>query len=200
MNSPHWLLVGATAAALLAASPAVSQRGVGEPVGVAQQPDATETVSVSGVLEEVRIGPCEHTTGRSPVGAHLIVAPDDSAAVNVHLGPSAAVDRYVQRLRVGEPIAVEGFTTARLPEGEVVAQKVSQAGTTYVLRDENLRPTWARGPGWRATADAAPPRDGYRSGYGYGYRDACRYGGRGYYRDGYGYRQGPPRGWGRRYW
>lgn len=194
---PALALVGVALFPLMADA----QRGVGDPVGVGRQPVTPIVVPVAGTLKEIHIGPCEHTTGRSTLGTHLMVDTADQGTVNVHLGPTQRVDGYVSQLALGEPIAVDTFETPKLPDGHRVAQKVSQAGTTFVLRDDNLRPVWAprrtvayygpsRGVYVEYSACPVPPYRGpYRYSAGYGYRGGDRAGyGRG---GGYGYRYGP---------
>ena len=47
-----------------------------------------DTVALEGTLSAIEIGPCQHTTGRSMVGTHLIVTSADQKKLNVHLGPT----------------------------------------------------------------------------------------------------------------
>jgi hypothetical protein len=176
-----------------------AQQGVGDPVGVGRQRVTPIVVPLTGTLKEIHVGPCEHTTGRSPMGTHLMVETAELGTVNVHLGPTDRVAAYVSLLRIGEPIAVDAFETSKLSDGERIAQKVTQAGATFVLRDNKLRPVWASGqpsayygPRQRAFVDP-------NASYAHAYRGSCRYwGGEGYrggYRNGYGwgggYRDGP---------
>ena len=58
---------------LLFAMPAAAQKGMGEPTGVARQAVKPPTETMSGTIKDIKVGPCERTTGRSLEGVHLIV-------------------------------------------------------------------------------------------------------------------------------
>jgi hypothetical protein len=134
---------------LVPASLAVAQRGTGAREGVARQPVKPDVVSIAGELKEVRTGPCEHTTGRSPIGTHLILLVGQEE-VNVHLGPATEVAAMVEELNFGDNIEADVFRTERLSPNEYVAVSVTAAGKQHVLRDSSLRPMWAgTGRRWR---------------------------------------------------
>jgi predicted Fe-Mo cluster-binding NifX family protein len=66
--------------------------------------------------------------------------------VNIHLGPTPAVDSLAKQLSCGQKVNVEAFRTKRLEKGHYIARSVTIGGKTIELRDKNLQPKWA-GPG-----------------------------------------------------
>ena len=56
------------------------------------------------------------------------------------------VDELTADLHVGMKLEVEAFTTYQLPADAYIAKEVTVNETTFVLRDDNLRPTWAIAP------------------------------------------------------
>ncbi len=184
-------------------APATSfaQRGMGDPTGVAQQAVKPGIVSITGTVRQIVTEPCEQTTGPSYLGAHLILASDDGAELNIHLGPAVRVASIVEKLAKGTRVEVAAFRTDKMPKHHYVAQVIAVDKEVLRLRDDDLRPTWAgaggragrpMGPGgpdaWGRGAGRGPGWGrGGMGGRGYGY-------GRGM---GYGARQGNGPGWGR---
>jgi hypothetical protein len=172
-----------TASALLwgaAASCALAQKGMGKPVGVASQAVKPRLTSLSGVVLAVETGPCEQTTGRADSGSHFLLKTQKNETLNIHLGPAAAVDHVVQRLPAHSKVEVNVFRTAAMPPGHYVAQSLALDGTTIRLRDQQLRPFWARGGASRGRG--APQ-------YGPGTGQGCAW------KNGFGYGPGRGRGW-----
>lgn len=165
-----------------------AQRGMGEPTGVAQQAVKPEVVSLSGEVLAVETGPCKKTTGRADVGSHFLLKTPKGKELNIHLGPAAAVDYILERLPVGKKVTVQAFRTAKMPKNHYVARSLTFDETTIRLRDEGLRPVWARGSG------ASRGRGGPQYGHGLGQGSPWRTG------PGYGPGRGRAwgRGWGRR--
>ncbi len=164
----------------LAADSANAQRGMGQATGVAMQAVRPDVVSLSGKVQIIDIGPCEGTTGRASIGAHFILETPEAVELNIHLGPEAAVDFVTRQLPIGKKVTVNAFRTAIMPKNHYVAQVVAFDGKSIRLRDENLRPVWARGNavmrrrgGPQLGADRGQGQ-GYGRGYGRG-----RGGGRG---------------------
>jgi len=124
---------------------AYAQKGTGDATGVAQQAVKPEVTSLSGKLLEIKTGPCEKTTGRSPVGTHIILETAKKEKVNVHLGPATAVAEAVAELTIGQEITVKAFRTDKLKDHHYVAVSLSFDKTTIELRDDALRPAWAQG-------------------------------------------------------
>ena len=126
---------------------ACAQKGTGDATGVAQQAVKPEVTSLSGKIVEIKTGPCEDTTGRSPVGTHIILETPEKEKLNVHLGPAAAVAETVAKLTVGQEITVKAFRTDKLKDHHYVATSLTFDKTTVELRDDTLRPVWAQGGG-----------------------------------------------------
>lgn len=168
--------------------PARAQRGVGETAGVAQQAVKPTTVSLSGTVLEVKTGPCENTTGRSPLGTHFLMKTEEGETLNIHLGPAVRVEFIAKDLPAGTKVKVEGFRTEKMEPGHYAAVSLTYGDRTVQLRGGNLQPIWAGGAGGRnaAVGAAAGFGRGRGQGAGYGYR-----GGRGYGRQG-----GRGSGWG----
>jgi hypothetical protein len=121
---------------------AQGQRGMGESSGVARQSIKPEIVKLSGRLMEIKTGPCEKTTGRSPIGTHLILETDKGDKLNIHLGPDTAVADTVAKLSIGQKLTVKAFRTEKMPENHYSAQSLTFDKTTVELRDAGLRPVW----------------------------------------------------------
>lgn len=131
-------------------SAAFAQRGVGDSQGVARQPTKPKVVSLSGKVVKVETATCEMTTGRSPLGTHLVMKTSDGKKLNIHLGPATAVEFVAKELSQGQKVKVEAFRTAKMKKGQYVARTLTFGSRTVELRDETLRPAWAgrSGPGW----------------------------------------------------
>jgi len=142
------------------ASNANAQKGMGEPSGVGRQTVKPEVVSLSGKLTEIKTGPCEKTTGRSPIGTHILVETAKGEKLNIHLGPAAAVSDIAARLSPGQEVTAKAFRTDKMPENHYVAQTLAFGKTTVALRDEGLRPFWAGGRGvWPTSAAVRQDED-----------------------------------------
>ncbi len=146
MNHLIRLAITVTVIFVVMATTALAQRGMGDTSGVVRQGLQPQIVTFAGTLVEVKTGPCEATTGRSPIGTHLILATADGRTLNVHLGPAVVVAPTVAKLVAGQPISVRGFRTDKMPENHFVAQSLTFGETTVALRNENLQPVWAQGP------------------------------------------------------
>ena len=160
-------------------STAQAQKGMGERTGVGRRSIKPDIVALTGSVSATKIGPCEKTTGRAEVGAHVLLATPEGEELNIHLGPAVAVDHIVELLTAKTEIAVQAFRTKRMPQGHYVAQTVIIAGTTFRLRDEGLRPVWAfgstapagnRGPHYRRGGMRRGSPWPNRAGYGFGWR------------------------------
>jgi hypothetical protein len=149
-----------------------AQRGVGDPQGIARQGLRPEIVALEGQVLEVRIGPCENTTGPSLAGTHFLLETAADEPLNIHLGPAGQVDFLARDLKAGLRVKVQGFRTAQMKEGHYVAQTVAYDDRIVDLRDANLRPVWAGGRGaggWGYGAGAGMGR-GRGAGFGYGFQ------------------------------
>ena len=169
-----------------------AQKGMGERTGVGRRAVKPEVVSLSGKVLATETGPCEKTTGPADVGSHFLLVTPKGKKLNVHLGPAAVVNHIVEQLTVGKKVTVHAFRTAKMPVNHYVAQSLTLDGTTIRLRDEGLRPFWARGSG--ASSGRGGPQ------YGRGMRQGPAFGNGGGYGPGRGrgWGRGRGRGWGRR--
>jgi hypothetical protein len=189
----------AWAAALLvlgaSALPALAQKGVGDVTGVARQADKPEVVSLAGKVVEVKIGPCENSTGRVVIGTHFILESPKGEKLNVHLGPAGVVDFLADQLSAGKRVNVQAFRTEKMSDGHYVAQSLAVDGKTIRLRDDSLAPAWSGGSQpWAGRLGVRPA-----AGYGYGRGLGAGYG-RGFGRGrAAGYGRGAGRGRGARY-
>ncbi|MBL8666256.1 MAG: hypothetical protein JNM48_02205 [Rhodospirillales bacterium] len=146
MKSRTWKAALILLPGLLCAAPAVAQKGMGNPTGVAREVVKPLVETMSGTIKDIKIGPCERTTGRSAEGAHLIVKAEDGRMINLHLGPAAALDDVLDHLSAGQQITFEGFRTDTMPQDAYVAKSLKVGDQNFDLRDEGLRPNWAIGP------------------------------------------------------
>jgi hypothetical protein len=172
MSSHRFTLAVALALLVGGVGVALAQRGTGEERGMAQRAEQPPLQTLEGTLKKIEIGPCEHTTGRALVGAHLMVETAGGETVNAHLGPAAQVRFVTDQLQPGDALRLRAFTTDRLKAGHYIVQelRIEPTGRTLTLREEDLQPVWARGAGrgaaagrgWgpRAAADRPAPRDG----------------------------------------
>jgi hypothetical protein len=129
------------------AAPALAQKGTGEETGVARQGLKLPIEAMSGTIKDIKIGPCEKTTGRFKEGVHLIVQTPEARTINLHLGPSAALQNELKQLSAGKEISFEAFRTERMPKDAYIAKSIKADGKLFTLRNDNLRPVWARGRG-----------------------------------------------------
>ncbi len=124
-----------------------AQKGMGQTEGLARQGVRPEMVTFSGVVNEIKQGPCETTTGKSVVGTHLLLKTEKGAIREIHLGPKADVDPLIANIAVGNPLTVTGFRTEKLPESAWVAQTLTAGEEVIRMRNDDMRPVWAAGPG-----------------------------------------------------
>jgi hypothetical protein len=129
------------------ASPAIAQKGTGEQTGVARQGLKLPIEAMSGTIKDIKIGPCEKTTGRSKEGAHLVVQAADGATINLHLGPTFALREELKQLAAGQEISFEAFRTERMPKDAYIAKSIKAGDKVFALRNDSLRPRWAGGRG-----------------------------------------------------
>ena len=127
-------------------APAWAQRGLGDDTGAIRQGLDTDRAMLSGRVTEVDIGPCAHTTGRSLSGAHLLVTTESGRTVNLHLGPTAALEALLDTVEPGDTITAEAFRTAAMPANAHVAITVDVNGQQFRLRDDTLQPLWSQSP------------------------------------------------------
>jgi hypothetical protein len=138
------------------ALPAQAQKGTGEATGLARQGAQPAIETMSGTIKDIKVGPCKDTTGQSVEGMHLLVQTLDKRTVNLHLGPSDALDGALKSLTAGQTVTFDAFRTNRLPKDAYIAKRVTTIEKTLKLRDDDLRPVWAAGPGGGQGAGQGP--------------------------------------------
>jgi hypothetical protein len=153
---------GVVFVAMILADTVAAQRGTGQREGVAMQNVQPKVQTIIATLKEIKTDPCEQTTGRSPIGTHVILQGEE-ALLNIHLGPASEVGDVVGMVRVGDTLEVRAFRTPRLPDNQFIAVSVKSGDKEIELRDDSLRPRWAGGSGPRA-ARPAVRRGGMRFG------------------------------------
>ena len=122
---------------------AAAQKGIGEVIGVAWQAVTPPIETMSGTIKDIKTGPCERTTGGSLEGVHLIVQAESGKTINLHLGPAAALEDVLDQLSAGQQITFEAFRTDAMPQDAYVANSLKAGDTTFDLRGDSLRPSWA---------------------------------------------------------
>ena len=144
------IVLSATAIALAAmGAPVLAQRGTGDEQGIVRSGVAVEPARVAGTVMDVMQTTCEGTTGRSPIGVHLIVETADGEDINLHLGPLAAMDDVLAAVQEGDAVQADAFRTNALAASNYVARTLTVDGQTFTLRGENLQPVWAGSGGMR---------------------------------------------------
>ena len=127
---------------LLCAMPAAAQRGRrGADRCRSTGREATDQDHV-GIIKDIKTGPCERTTGALE-GVHLLVQAESGKTINATLGPEAALEDVLDQLSAGQQISFEAFRTDAMPQDAYVAKSLKAGDTTFDLRDDSLRPSWA---------------------------------------------------------
>lgn len=152
------VLAAATLLVCALTQPAFAQRGLGDDAGVVRQGLDTDRTVLSGTVDEVHTGPCEHTTGRSSVGAHLMLTAEDGDGINLHLGPVGALADVLETVEVGDVVTADAFRTDAMPADAYAAVTLGVDGQQFRLRDESLRPLWAQDVGRRWLSRSNRPR------------------------------------------
>lgn len=144
--------VSAMLLSMSAILPASAQKGIGGETGIARQTTLPEVVTLRGQIIKVDSHPCDKTTGRAPVGTHVLVRTRAGTELNIHLGPAPDVKAIADQLKPGKKLTIDGFRTDQMPENHYVAKSLHISGTIANVRDDNLRPLWAHGRGKGAGA------------------------------------------------
>lgn len=129
---------------LLCSSPIFAQKGMEEKVGIARSGITREIINLTGTVEEIKMGPCESSTGRGREGIHLIIRDSTDTLYNIHLGPFLALRKKIHDLDEGDEISIEAFQKEDLDKNHLIAKSLSFGITTLHLRDENLKPLWSK--------------------------------------------------------
>lgn len=121
-----------------------AQKGMGDYEGMARQAKKPPIVRISGIVQEIKMHPCERMTGRVQIGTHLILKDSQNREFNIHIGPAVEVSDIVKRLPIGKEIEILGFRTEKMPADHRVAKALILGGRTIQFRDSMLRPSWSR--------------------------------------------------------
>ncbi len=140
-----WLkYIGLITVGLLFAHAAYAQRGQGESEGLARRGAKPDMVELAGTLVRVETAPCQRTTGRSVEGTHLFIEQADGVQINLHIGPSDAVQSFVDTLEVGHTIQATAFRTELMNENHFVAKTLRSGEETLEVRREDMSPFWSQ--------------------------------------------------------
>lgn len=129
---------------LILYTPVLAQKGTGDSIGVSRALLKPQIELIEGTLDSMKTGPCENTTGDAYIGTHLFLTTDNNKLLNIHLGAAYAVESIVDDLETGQTITVHGFRTEQMKSDNYVAKNITVNAHIYQLRDEGLRPFWAR--------------------------------------------------------
>jgi hypothetical protein len=138
ISFPGILLI-AIAISTLSVASALAQRGMGQGAGRMYDP-ATET-TVKGTVEEVKQIPGQRG-GAS--GTHLIVK-TDKETLEVHLGPTAFLEKEKFTFAKGDQIEVTGSKVKIGAADALLAREVKKGDKTLTLRNAQGIPVWSGG-------------------------------------------------------
>jgi hypothetical protein len=138
ISFPGILLI-AIAISTLSVASVLAQRGMGQGAGRMYDP-ATET-TVKGTVEEVKQIPGQRG-GAS--GTHLIVK-TDKETLEVHLGPTAFLEKEKFTFAKGDQIEVTGSKVKIGAADALLAREVKKGGKTLTLRNAQGIPVWSGG-------------------------------------------------------
>lgn len=120
------------------------QKGLGDSTGIARAQERPELITLSGQLVKYDTHPCELTTGKAPLGTHLLLKMGDGREINMHLGPSTEIERLLAEVKEGSTLQVQAFRTEEMKENDYVAVSLTDENQTVLLRNpETIRPVWA---------------------------------------------------------
>ena len=101
--------------------------------------DTASVITVSGMVENVT----HQTGGTGWSGTHFTLKATNGTW-DVHLGPSAFLERQGLKLGNGEQVEVTGSKIHSNGSDALLAREVKIGGKTYELRDQNGYPKWSR--------------------------------------------------------
>ena len=101
---------------------------------------ATVVTACGTVTGETRVD-----RGHGHKGVHLTLKTAEGE-IQVHLGPDSWVDQQKVKIAKGDAITVKGSRITFEGGPAIIAQSVTKAGETLVLRDPDGVPVWPRPP------------------------------------------------------
>jgi hypothetical protein len=126
----------------VAASIAIAQRGYGRGSGERRYDPATE-MTLTGRVEDVK-----QQTGRAGgTGTHLLLKNAEGMIMEVHVGPSAFLQKQGLSFTTGEQVEVTGSKVKVAGADVLLARQIIKGGKVWTLRDERGIPEWSRGRG-----------------------------------------------------
>jgi hypothetical protein len=142
ISFPGILLI-AIAISTISVGSALAQRGLGQGAGRMYDP-ATET-TVKGTVEEVKRIPGQRGAAS---GVHLIVK-TDKETLEVHLGPTAFLEKEKFTFSKGDQIEVTGSRVKIGAADALLAREVKKGDKMLTLRNAQGIPAWSGGMrGW----------------------------------------------------
>lgn len=138
MSFPGVLMI-AIAVLTLGAASALAQHGRGQGAGRMYDP-ATET-TVKGTVEEVKQIPGQRG---GPGGTHLMLK-TDKETLEVHLGPTAFLEKEKFTFAKGDQIEVTGSKVKIGAADALLAREVKKGDKTLTLRNAQGVPVWSGG-------------------------------------------------------
>ena len=112
-----------------------AQRGPGR--GMHRYDPKTET-TLSGTIEDIQLLP-GHYRG---TGTHLLLK-TDSSTIEVHVGPTAYIEKRQFSFKKGDRIEVLGSQVKIGGKDVLLAREITQDGKKLVLRDQGGVPLWS---------------------------------------------------------
>ncbi len=140
----QFVILAMCAIVLLTSACVAAQKGMGNTSGVARGV-LSPIITLSGTIVEIHVGPCvDATMGNDPIGIHLFVQTSGGTEVNLHLGPARVIDRIVAPMSPGQTISFDAFSTPDLAPNAYIAKTLFWQNEVIKLRDDALRPFWAK--------------------------------------------------------
>lgn len=124
-----------------------AQKGLGDNTGIAREGENLQIFNVTGEVVEIKVGPCEQTTGRADLGFHLIIQLEDESVANLHLGPADALKKVRDTVSIGQRVSAKAFRSEKMPEDACIAKTITIGDEVFSIRDNYLRPIWAASRG-----------------------------------------------------
>ncbi len=101
--------------------------------------DVKSEVKVAGSVEEVQ----QFTGRRGWSGTHLVLR-TDSGTLDVHVGPTAYIEKQQFSFAKGDSIEVLGSQIKLSGKDTLLAREITKDGKKLTLRDQNGFPLWSR--------------------------------------------------------
>lgn len=100
--------------------------------------DPKNETTISGTVDDVQT----YTGRRRGTGTHLVLK-TDSGTSDVHVGPTAYIDKQQFSFSKGDHIEVLGSQSKIGNKDVVLAREITKEGKKLVLRDQSGVPMWS---------------------------------------------------------